>query len=100
MRLARKLTLSLVAGVLVVLSVHAIFAVRAEVAYSERSIKRDAHLIGHALGTLIAPTWRRDGEVRALQMIDEANEEDSHVRIRWVWLNARCLLYTSPSPRD
>jgi signal transduction histidine kinase len=89
MRLARKLTLSIVAGVLVVLSVHAIFAVRAEVAYSERSIKRDAHLTGHALVTLVADVWRRDGEVRALQMIDEANEEDSHVRIRWVWLNAR-----------
>jgi signal transduction histidine kinase len=89
MRLARKLTLSLVASVLCVLGVHAFFAARTDVAYSERTLARDAHLTGHALSIAVAEIWRRDGEVRALQMNEDANEEDSHVRIRWVWLNAR-----------
>ncbi len=89
MRLARKLTIALVASVLVVLGVHAYFAARTDVIYSERTLARDAHLTGHALSIAVAEIWRRDGEVRALQMIEDANEEDSHVRIRWVWLNAR-----------
>src|SRR6266545_4008005 len=88
MRLARKLTVSLVAGVFVVLGVHAFFTVRSEVSYWERSMQRDAHLTGHALSIALAEIWRREGEVRALQMIEEANEEDSHVHIRWVWLKA------------
>jgi signal transduction histidine kinase len=88
MGLARKLTLSLVLGVLVVLAVHAIFTVSADTAFSEQQIESDAHRAGTQLVKAMAQTYKGEGLVRALEMVDEANEDGSLVRVRWVWLNA------------
>src|SRR5262249_31962548 len=88
MRLARKLTLSMVLGVMVVLSVHAIFTVRSDVAFSEEQIKSVAPRSGTLLVHAMQRSWKNEGDARALQMVDEANEDGSPVRLKWVFLNA------------
>jgi signal transduction histidine kinase len=87
MKLARKLTLALVAGVLAVLSLQAYFRVLREVAFFERDIAHDNRLIGRAVGAAAARVWATSGPVAALQLVDEANERESQVLIRFVWLD-------------
>jgi len=87
MRLARKLTLSIVFGVLVVLSAHAFLTIRSDGTFSEQQIKSDAHRTGTLLVQAMARIWKGENEVRALEMVDEANEDNSLVHLRWVLLN-------------
>src|SRR5215470_577860 len=89
MRLARKLTLSMVLGVLVVLSVHAVLTVRSDVAFSEQQIESNAHWTGNTLVKAMARIWPREGQVRALELVEEANEDASLGHLRWVWINAQ-----------
>src|SRR5262249_17463060 len=88
MRLARKLTLSMVLGVLLVLSVHAFLTVRSDVAFSEQQVESDAHRAGNTLVKAMGQIWPRLGHVRALDLVDEGNEDQSLVHLRWVFLNA------------
>jgi two-component system, NtrC family, sensor kinase len=89
MKLARKLTLALVAGMAAVLAVHAVIAVRREIAYSDQSMRSEAHFQGKALVAALDRVRHLAGPVEALQLIDDANEPESGRKIRWVWLNAR-----------
>ena len=88
MRLAHKLTLSMVLGVLVVLSAHAFLTVRSDVAFSQQQIESDAHRTGNVLVKAMGRIWGPEGQVRALEMVDEANEDQSLVHLRWVFLYA------------
>jgi two-component system, NtrC family, sensor kinase len=87
-KLARKLTLALVAGMLAVFAVHATVNVLRETGFAERATKRAAHQAGHVLVLALEEIWLRDGQARALRLIDDVNEDESEIRIRWVFLNA------------
>jgi signal transduction histidine kinase len=88
MKLARKLTLALVAGMLAVFAVHATVNVLRETRFAERATQRAAHQTGHVLQLALEEIWLREGQARALKLIDDVNEIESQIRIRWVWLNA------------
>jgi signal transduction histidine kinase len=88
MKLARKLTLALVAGMLAVFAVHATINVLRETKFAERATQRAAHQTGHVLQLALEEVWLPDNQVRALKLVDDVNEVESEIRIRWVWLNA------------
>ncbi|APR86412.1 sensor histidine kinase [Minicystis rosea] len=88
MKLARKLTFALVLGVFVVLALSAYVRVRREAGIFEADIRRDNHTMGRALSAAVLEVWRTEGEARALHIVSEANERESQVDIRWVWLDA------------
>lgn len=88
MKLARKLTLALVAGMLAVFAIHATVNVLRETRFAERAAKRAAHQTGHALQLALEEIWQPDNPARALKLVDDLNEVESEIRIRWVWLNA------------
>src|SRR5262249_1947854 len=76
-------------GILAVLAVHAVLTIRADQAFYEKSLDDNSHSKGTLLAKAIARILRSgEGQVRALQMIDEANEPNGRERYRWVWLNA------------
>ena len=87
MRLARKLTLALVLAVCAILTVHGVFAARRELDFFEMDTQRDARVMGRTLVAVVSEIWRAEGEVRALQMIDEANEREENVNFRYVSLD-------------
>lgn len=88
MKLARKLTLALILGVFAVLASSGYVWLRRETSLFENDVRRDDHTMGRALSAAVLGVWRTEGEARALRIVDEANERESQVDIRWVWLDA------------
>src|SRR3954465_633561 len=88
MKLARNVTIALVLGVFLVLALSAYMRVRADAGLFESAIRRDDHTMGRALAAAVLEVWRTEGEARAIHLVDEANERESQVDIRWVWLDA------------
>jgi signal transduction histidine kinase len=87
-KLARKLALALVLGVFAVVAVHAYTRVRREFRLFESDIRHDSHVYGRALAAAVAEVFRAHGKERALAIVDLANQRESHVRIRWISLDA------------
>jgi two-component system NtrC family sensor kinase len=101
LRIAAKLTLVLVFAVLIVLVVNAVTRVRREGALFEHDMQRDHHLMGRGLGVAVAQIWEDEGEERALRLVERANERESAVLIRWVWLDASGTdPYAPAAPED
>lgn len=88
MRLVHKLTLAIVIGICAVLAVHAYLRVRREISLIESDMKRDHYKMGRAFGAAVAEAWRAGDETRALELIEEANQAEKDVLVRWVWLDS------------
>ncbi|MET0342626.1 MAG: ATP-binding protein [Polyangiales bacterium] len=86
MKLARKLTLALVLVVMAVLALNAAERISRDRELLRHDTRRDHHSLGHALSVLVLESLREDGEQRALSLISAANERESAVQVRWVWL--------------
>lgn len=69
MKLARKLTLALVLGILLVLAANAAFRVRRELALFENDSRRDSLLLGRMLAGSVARLWPTIGEAQALDLV-------------------------------
>jgi signal transduction histidine kinase len=89
MKLARNLTIALIAGIFMVLALSAYVRIRREAGLFEANIRRDDHAMGRALMAGVLEVWGNEGEARALHLVDEANEQEGAVDIRWVWLDGQ-----------
>jgi len=89
MKLARKLTLALIAVMVVLMAYRAYVRVNADVVVFENDMRRDHRSMGRALIPAIAFAWREDGEARALAIIEESNRNFANVTIKWVWLDGQ-----------
>lgn len=78
--------MALVVGIFVVLAVNAVFRVRRDLGIFENDMRRDHHMITRALTSAVSEIWRSEGEARAMRLVEEVNERDSQLTIRWVWL--------------
>jgi two-component system NtrC family sensor kinase len=88
MKLARKFIVALILGVTLVLGAYAWLTVVGEVAAFEADMRRDQHLLGRVLAAAVSALWSIEGETRALALVRDANEAESELAIRWVWLDA------------
>ena len=89
MRLVFKLTLAIVAGMCVVLAIHWYIRVRREISLSEADMRSDHYSMGRAFALAVAEVWQADGEKLALQLVDELNDREQQVQLRWVWPDAQ-----------
>lgn len=89
MKVARKLTLALICAIILVLLASSVLRVQREHALFETDIVRDTQILGRTLGHAVEQTWRERGKAEALELIEYASRQESHLLIRWVW----------PSPR-
>jgi signal transduction histidine kinase len=87
MNVARKLTLALIGGILVVHAGSAFFRVSRERAVFEQDFARDSRMLGRGLRHAVEQAWVTRGEADALEIIEHATIQESHVDIRWVWLD-------------
>jgi two-component system, NtrC family, sensor kinase len=88
MKISRKLTLALILGILIVLAGNAGFRVHREIRLFESDSQRDSILIGRMLAGAVARVWPSIGEEQALDVVEDANQRESTVRIRFTWLDA------------
>jgi two-component system NtrC family sensor kinase len=72
MKLARKLTLALVGGILVVMAIHALFQLRHEIMLSEADMLRGRR-IGLAWIATIEDVWKHEGAARAFALAARAS---------------------------
>ena len=80
-----------------VLAVDGYLSFRRQVGLFDEDQESSALRLGKAMRHMIASVWQTRGADRALQIIQDADEEDRRVRIRWVWIDAaagdpRCSL--------
>ncbi len=81
MKLARKLTAALAAGILVVMALYALFQIHQEIALSDDDLLR-AQRVGRAwLGTIEA-VWEREGPDRARELARRATERAGDIELR------------------
>lgn len=87
MKVARKFTLAVIAAILVVLSTSVVVRVNREQTAFEQDVARDSRVLGRALGHAVERTWQTRGEEEALELIRYATEQESHLDMRWIWLD-------------
>lgn len=96
MKLARKLTVALILGIFAVLLVQSISRVRREMGMFEADMRRDGRTMGRVLATAATEVWTTDGESHAKRLIEQVNESENQVQIRWVSLDAPAGDPTAP----
>ncbi len=88
MRLAAKFVSLLVLGMILVVAVEAYVSTQRDVKIFEDEMRQDAKQLARTLKDLVADVWRTNGQRRALQLVEDANQEQPLVDVRWVWLDA------------
>jgi two-component system NtrC family sensor kinase len=88
MKVARKLTLALLLGILLVHAASLALRIQRERALFRDDIARDGMVLGRALGQAVQRGWKTKGQTEALSIIEHATARESHIDIRWVWPEA------------
>src|SRR6266481_623723 len=87
MKLARKLTLALVVGVLVIMAGYAWLQIRREVVIFDTELWKNEKF-GHGAAAALAEIWAAEGEAKARQMLETIDRHGPDViRLRWLWLD-------------
>src|SRR6266404_4476093 len=87
MKLARKLTLALVVGVLVIMAGYAWLQIRREVVIFDTELWKNEKF-GHGTAAALAEIWAAEGEAKARQMLETIDRYGPGViRLRWLWLD-------------
>jgi signal transduction histidine kinase len=86
MRLARKLILAVVIGIVLVVIVRDYFAVREDIRETQARIDDDVATLGYGLSITLAQVVRDSGPEAAESLIARRNEGD-RIKIRWVALD-------------
>jgi two-component system, NtrC family, sensor kinase len=83
MKLARKLILSMVIGLTVLLSANAYYRVRREMAAFEVDMKQDHEVLAQVLKNAVTTVWIDKGRDAALQLITTMKPPSGMLHIRW-----------------
>jgi hypothetical protein len=87
MKLARKLTLALVAGVVLIMAGYAYLQIRSEIVILDADQAKNEKF-GHGAAAALAEIWATEGEAKARQTLETI---DSHgpdvIHLRWLWLD-------------
>jgi two-component system NtrC family sensor kinase len=87
MKLATKLALAAVLILVAVFGMRAYQSAKREIARAQADLREDQFIIGRALRPAIREVWRLEGQMRALQVLDIADERiqrSRNVKISWV----------------
>ena len=96
MKLARRLTLFLVGGMVVVLAVNAAVSVARLVRLFESDMIQDHRVLGRALAASAFALWKVEGPVSAAGMVEAARAGETDLKSSWRFLDAP----RAPGPFD
>jgi two-component system NtrC family sensor kinase len=88
MKLALKLVLAIVIGIVLVLSVDGYFRVRRQLAVFEVDMKRDHAAMGRALAEVVADVWEAEGEKKAFEIVENVDRRKADLSIKLLGLDA------------
>lgn len=88
MKLSFKIMSFVFLGIFVLLVIDGYLSVRREMALFTDDMRLDALLLGHATKQLVAEAWQHGGQSRVLELIENINQDEHQIQIRWVWLDA------------
>jgi two-component system, NtrC family, sensor kinase len=89
MRLAAKITVALILGICAVLAVRGYARVRGSIAQFRAQRHEHQRAIGRLFAPAVARTWRLEGQMSALYLIEYTKRLLGDVDIRWVRLDGR-----------
>ncbi|MGC4063916.1 MAG: ATP-binding protein [Polyangiaceae bacterium] len=89
MRLALKLILATVVGILAVFAVFGVLRAKREMALFDSDMRKDHRLIGATLGLCVANTWNTSGQEHALELVARSDADRPDLRIGWVFPDGR-----------
>ena len=84
MRLARKLILSMVIGLTLVLAANSFYRVRRELAAFDDDMKLDHEVLAQVLESAVTAVWASQGRDAALRLVDSMKPPSKMLHIRWV----------------
>jgi len=84
MKLARKLILSMVIGLTVVLAANSFYRVRRELTAFDEDMKQDHEVLAQVLEKAVTAVWVSQGRAAALQLIAATKPPSQMLHIRWV----------------
>ncbi len=84
MRLARKLILSMVVGLTVVLSASAYYRVRRELAAFDQDMKQEHGVMAEVLKNAVAAVWASKGRQEAVQFVARIKPPSKMLHFRWL----------------
>jgi signal transduction histidine kinase len=84
MKLAARLVGFLIAGIIILLLMDGYFSVQRQSRQYRADMRRDANLLGNTLKGVVEDAWKARGKEAALRLIDQANQYEHAVKIRWV----------------
>jgi len=87
MKLARKLAVLLLLGMMLVLCVDLGFSIRREVALFDTDMKRDHQILGGAVAEAAARTWQATGESSVRDLISQINTREKSLKAELVLLD-------------
>ncbi|MDH3716841.1 MAG: HAMP domain-containing histidine kinase [Planctomycetota bacterium] len=87
MKLAAKFTTLLLLGVVILIAVDGYLSVQREIEFFEQDMRRDARQLCDGVQDMLADVWKAGGQQRAMQLIEESNQDNRIMRMRWVWLD-------------
>ncbi len=88
MRLTAKFVACLLMAIVIILVLDGVTRARRTLSRFDRDMLRNARTRGRAIMPLVRDAWETHGQAYALDLIQEADQENEDVRIRWVWLDA------------
>ena len=87
MKIFTKLIFSFVLIIFIILIVDGYISFQRQVKLFETNIKKDMEIIGLTMKSVIEDTWQKNGEHQAFKIINDLTSNESHIKIRFVWLD-------------
>jgi two-component system, NtrC family, sensor kinase len=84
MRLARKLILSMIVGLTVVLAANAFYRVRRELTAFDQDMHQDHKVLAQVLASSVTTVWTSKGREAAMQLVAASKPPSQALYIRWV----------------
>jgi signal transduction histidine kinase len=84
MKLARKLILSMVIGLTVLLSANTYYIMRRELGLFDQDMEQDHAVLGQVLGNAVATLWATHGREQAIKVVASIRPPSQMLRVQWL----------------
>jgi two-component system, NtrC family, sensor kinase len=98
MKVATKIALAISAVFALVLLFSSALIATDEIRYADEQVARHGRLLGRVVASTVEETWRDRGESEARALLNDINEQEPRITVRWVSLDPGAGDYV-PDPR-
>jgi signal transduction histidine kinase len=88
MRLATKLVVVFLIGIVVLTGVNIFLALRHEEREFENETTAEARRLARTMEEVLTVVWRDQGQAGAVQLIQKTSDREPHLQMRWVYFDA------------